>query len=300
MSSENGASRRMLVALAHPDDESFGMAGTIARYAAEGVEITLICATNGDVGSADDEFLQQYESMAELRMAELYCAAGELGFADIHTFGYRDSGMPGSPDNDHPDSLHAAPLEEVTERIVRAIRTARPQVVITFDPFGGYGHPDHIKMHQATVRAFEAAGDPACFPAQVEGGLEPYAPQKLYYLTQDRRVLKFLVRLMPLLGQDPERMGRNQDINFREIAEHSYPIHAYIDTRHVAEQAERARMCHASQLGGLGSSTRFSQLMYRMRRLLVGVHTDTYMRAQPPVLNGRVRERDLFAGVVPD
>lgn len=300
MSNENGATRRMLVALAHPDDESFGMAGTIARYADEGVDVTLICATNGDVGSADDDFLQAYESMAELRMAELYCAAEELGFADIYTFGYRDSGMPGSPDNDHPSSLHAAPLEEVTERIVEVIRTVRPQVVITFDPFGGYGHPDHIKMHEATVRAYEAAGDPTCFPAQIEAGLEVYSPQKLYFMTQDRRMLKLMLPVMALLGQDPERMGRNQDINFREIVEHSYPIHAAIDTRGYAERAERARLCHASQLGGFGSSSRFSQFFNRLRRVLSGVHTDTYMRAQPPVLNGRIRERDLFAGVVPD
>ena len=291
----------MLVSVAHPDDESFGMAGTIARYANEGVKVAVICATNGDVGSADEEYLQGYESVAELRMAELRCAAAELGFAELYTFGYRDSGMPGSPDNNHPASLWAASDDEVTARVTKVIREFRPHVVVTFDPYGGYGHPDHIKMHRATTAAFERAGDPTCYPEQIEAGLVPYRPQKLYYMTMDRRVMKLFVRLMPLFGQDPTRMGRNRDINYVEIVEHSYPIHAFVDTRAYAEQAERAQMCHASQLGGFGGPSRLMQFLMRLRRLLVGFYTETYMRACPPVPDGvRIKERDLFEGVAAD
>ncbi len=288
--------RRMLVSVAHPDDESFGMAGTIARYVSEGVDIYLICSTNGDVGTTDPEFMQDYQTMAQLRMAELCCAAQALGFSHIYAFGYRDSGMAGSPDNHHPDSLYAADLDEVTRRVTEVIREVRPQVVVTFDPYGGYGHPDHIRMHDATTRAFYAASDPQRYPEQIEAGLLPYGPQKLYYMTFDRRAVKFLVGLLPLLGQDPEHMGRNKDINYREIAEHAYPIHARLKTRKYADQAERARMCHASQLGPMGRPS----LLQRVRRLLTGIYTETYMRAYPPVSDARLRETDLFEGVVPD
>ncbi len=297
MSEQRGrAGMRMLVAMAHPDDESFGMAGTIAKYASEGVNISLICATNGDVGTADPEYMEGYSSVAEMRLEELRCAAETLGFSELFTFGYRDSGMPGSPDNDHPASLHAADLGEVTRRIVEVIRRVRPHVVVTFDPYGGYGHPDHVKMHQATTRAFYTAADPGAYPEQIAGGLATYQPQKLYYTTFDRRGLKLLVRLMPLLGMDPEHLGRNGDINFRTVAEHTFPIHAYITTRRYAKQAEEARLCHASQLGGFGRPG----LVQRFRRLFTGPYTETYMRAYPPVDGQRVRETDLFEGVVPD
>jgi len=114
-------------------------------------------------------------------------------------------------------------------------------------------------------------------------------------------VMKLFVRLMPLFGQDPTRMGRNRDINYVEIVEHSYPIHAFVDTRAYAEQAERAQMCHASQLGGFGGPSRLMQFLMRLRRLLVGFYTETYMRACPPVPDGvRIKERDLFEGVAAD
>ncbi len=286
--------RRMLIALAHPDDESFGMAGTIVRYGREGAAVHLICATNGDVGTADEEYLEGHETVASLRLAELRCAAQILGLAGLYELGYRDSGMQGSPDNEHPDSLVAAPLEQVVGRVTALIREVRPQVVVTFDPFGGYGHPDHIRMHEATVAAFAAASDPARFPDQIAGGLEPYHPQKLYYLTFDRRWLRLMLQLLPLFGRDPRRFGRNGDIDLVEIADHTYPIHARIDTRAYTELARQASECHASQMGGFGQPG----LMQRIRELLE-TKDDTYMRAIPPA-DGRLRERDLFAGVVID
>lgn len=286
--------QRLLLSFAHPDDESFGIGGTIAHYTAMGVDVSLICATNGDVGTADEAHLEQYASMTELRLAEMRCAAETLGFSDVYLFGYRDSGMAGSPDNDHPDCLWAQDTHEVARRITEIIRKERPHVVVTFDPFGGYGHPDHIKMHEATTEAFHAAGDADAFPEQIAAGLEPYQPQKLYYSTFDRRFAKALVAVMPLLGHDPERMGRNQDINFREIASHAYPIHARIDTRAVEAQAEAARQCHSSQLGGFARSG----LLDRLWGLFRASGVDTFMRAYPPVNGSRVRETDLFEGVV--
>ncbi len=289
--------KRMLVALAHPDDESFGMAGTITRYVNEGVQVYLICATDGDLGTVDEEFVGQWQTTAQVRMAELCCAAEALGLSHVYTLGYRDSGMAGSPENKHPSALAAADPDEVTCRITEIIREVRPQVVVTHDPYGGYGHPDHIAMYGATTRAFHAASDPQQYPQQVEGGLGPYSPQKLYYSTFPRTGAKVAVALMPLFGQDPAHMGRNKDMDFREVAAHSYPIHARIDTRAYADQAERARACHASQMWTPPGNRGFWQ---RMRRAFTAAYTDTFMRAYPEVNGSRVRERDLFNGVTPD
>lgn len=286
--------QRMLIALAHPDDESFGMAGTIVRYTKQGAEVYLICATNGDVGSTDEHFMEGHDSMASLRLQELACAAQVLGLTRLITFGYRDSGMPGSPDNEHKESLVAAPLNQVTSRTVEAIREVRPQVVVTFDPYGGYGHPDHIKMYQATTAAFEAAADPERFSDQIQRGLTAYQPQKLYYMTFDRRLLKLWIALMPIWGEDPEHIGRNKDVNLKEIAAHSYPIHAWINTRPYAKIAEEASKCHASQLGGWSNTGLLDRI-----RVALEPKDDTYMRVVPPA-NGRTRERDLFQGVVVD
>ncbi len=273
--------RRLLISLAHPDDESFGMAGTIARYANEDVDVYLIISTNGDVGEVDPEYLEGYASIAEKRLAELNCATQTLGVTRLYTFGYRDSGMAGTPDNNHPDSLFSAGVDVVADQIAEIIREVRPHVVVTFDPYGGYGHPDHIVMHQATVQAFDT----------VKG--ETDQPQKLYFMTFDRRWLKLLVRVLPLFGQNPAEWGRNKDIDLREIAAHSYPIHARLDNRPYAQIAEQARLCHASQLPGGESPKKVGQLI---QAWLFGTE-ETYMRAYPPVNGERVRERDLFEGV---
>ncbi|MCX7860973.1 MAG: PIG-L family deacetylase, partial [Chloroflexus sp.] len=184
----------LLAVFAHPDDESFGPGGTLARYAWSGVAVHLICATGGEEGTVDAALLNGYESVAALRRAELLRAAEALGLSSVTLLGYRDSGMPGTDANRHPAALINQPREQVVAQLVRHIRRLRPQVVITFDPIGGYRHPDHIAIHEATVAAFHAAGDPAAWP---EAG-PAYAPQKLYYTTFSRRLLRLLVRLMPL------------------------------------------------------------------------------------------------------
>ncbi len=279
--------RRVLLAvLAHPDDESFGPGGTLALYASLGVEVHLICATRGEVGSVPPDLLQRYDGdVGALREAELRCAAQALGLSGVHLLDYRDSGMPGSADNRHPRALAAAPLEEVAAQITHHIRRLKPQVVITFDPIGGYKHPDHIAIHQATVEAFHAASDPARFP----DGLPPFQPRKLYYHTFSRRFLRLAVRLLPLFGRDPRRWGRNGDIDITALAEQDFPIHARIDFSPVARAKARAAACHASQ-GGPPTGG-IMALFFR----LAGSR-ETFMRAYPPA-PPRLREKDLFEGV---
>ena len=276
----------LLSVLAHPDDESFGMGGTLALYARRGVSVHLVCATRGEVGDVEPHHLQGYGSIGELREDELRCAAKQLGLAGVHFLDYRDSGMPGSADNRHAQACAAAPVDEVAARIVHYIRMLRPQVVVTFDPIGGYRHPDHIAVHQATVQAFHAAGDPLACP----GEYPPYQPHKLYFHTFPRAFMKWAVRLMPLFGKDPHRFGANQDIDLLSLAGVDFPIHARIDYQEVQAEKEAASACHASQ-GNMGPTS--GPLRWAMR---VAGSKDLYMRAHPPAQPG-LRERDLFEGI---
>lgn len=291
MSSTNGK-RTLLAVFAHPDDESFGPGGSLARYAAAGVDVHLICATNGEVGVMGKEFMAGYCSPADRRITELRCAASELGLQGVHLLGYRDSGMKGSLQNSHPDSLVQANPDEVAARVTGYIRELRPQVVIAFDPMGGYQHPDHIAMHHAAVAAFRAAGDPTAFPQQLDRGLTPHSPQKLYYVGFPRRALRWIVRLMPLLGRDPTAFGENGDINLVEIATIEYPITTRIDVSDYLERKNAAAACHRSQSGPRGL---FDHLPRWLERKIMS--TESFTRVYPEVRPGEPTERDLFAGV---
>ncbi len=272
--------RRLLAVLAHPDDESFGMGGTLALYARRGVEVYLICATRGEAGDVAD--LKGYASVGDLRQAELECAAKALGLKEVHFLGYRDSGMPGSPDNDHPQALIRVPLDEVAARIVAYMRRIRPQVVVTFDPIGGYRHPDHIHIHQATVLAFEHCADPD-FYAQAGS---PFQPLALYYHVFPRWFLRWMVFWMRLFGKDPRRWGKNGDIDLVSLAEVEFPTHVRINIRSVLKIKDQAGACHVSQ-GGEERRGLLDWLEY-----LIGGHED-FMRAYPPV-NGSLQASDLF------
>jgi N-acetyl-1-D-myo-inositol-2-amino-2-deoxy-alpha-D-glucopyranoside deacetylase/mycothiol S-conjugate amidase len=277
----------MLAVFAHPDDESFGPGGTLALYAQRGVDVQLLCATRGESGDVITSGAAEGRPVAEVRENELRCAAAELGISQVHLLDYRDSGMPGTPDNEHPMALAQAPREEVAAEVTHLIREFRPQVVITFDPIGGYRHPDHIAMHRATVEAFAAAPDPKRYP----DGLPPYRPAKLYYSTFPRRRLRLLTWLSPLFGRDPRKWGRNEDINLVEIASHQFPIHAQINVGSVADRKRAATRCHQSQLDGGPPTNPIMQWLLRL-----GGDKETFMRAHPPA-NRKVREEDLFEGV---
>ncbi|MBU2610888.1 MAG: PIG-L family deacetylase, partial [Chloroflexi bacterium] len=203
-----------------------------------------------------------------------------------------DSGMEGSPDNKHPQALAAQPLEAVAAKVVHYIRQLQPQVVLTFDPIGGYRHPDHIAIHNATLRAFEQAVNPdyaaGRFPVRPGQRRGVYAPQRLYFHTMPRSFIKFAVRLLRFFGKDPSRWGRNGDIDLASLAEVDFPTHARIDIRSVLDKKALASDCHSSQGGG------------QMRRGLTGKilrlfsSSETFMRAYPPVEKGEKVERDLF------
>jgi LmbE family N-acetylglucosaminyl deacetylase len=283
MSTDN--KKILLAVLAHPDDESFGTGGTLALYASCGADVYLVCATRGEVGEADAEHMTGFSSVGEMRESELRCAAGILGLKGVYFLGYRDSGMPGTPDNKHPDSQVSHPVGEVAGRVVRYIRDLKPDVVLTHDPIGGYRHPDHIHIHQATKLAFEKANDATFHP---EAGA-PFAPRWLYYHTFPHGLLKVAVFLMRLFGKNPHKFGKNNDIDFASIAEVDFPIHARINVRTVLDKKDTAGACHSSQGGG--SQMRRGVIGTFVR--LIGEYED-FMQAYPVPGPREKRKRDLF------
>ncbi len=283
----NNPAHTLLAVLAHPDDETFGMGGTLALYARRGNNVYLVCATRGEVGTVDPEHMRNFKSIAELREAELRCAAEHLGLKEVFFLGYRDSGMPGTPDNQHPDAQVAHSVDEVAAKVVKYIRELKPDAVLTFDPIGGYRHPDHIHIHQATVLAFEKADDPSFHP---ESGA-PFKPRALYFQVFPRQWLRMATRLMPLVGIDPRRFGRNKDVDLKSLVDVDFPVHVRVDTTAVKDVAEAASLCHASQGGGQMRSG----VMGFVRRMFG--EREEYMRAYPPVQNGRHPRGDLLEGV---
>lgn len=180
------AELRLLSIHAHPDDEASKGAATVGKYVAQGVEATLVCCTGGEAGSILNPAMDRpeiIENMADVRRAELDRSAEAIGFSEVVMLGYRDSGMPDSPENADPRAFANAPEAEAVERLVRIIRRARPQVILTYgDEQTGYPHPDHLRVHDISIIAWDAAGDPEQYP---DAG-PAWTPSKLYYSTWAR------------------------------------------------------------------------------------------------------------------
>jgi LmbE family N-acetylglucosaminyl deacetylase len=277
----------LLAVLAHPDDESFGIGGTLARYVREGVDVHVAIATDGIAGSVVDAYEEKTDQLVAIRMQELEAAVDILG-CSLHKFCYRDSGHIGDPANDHESAFIHADEYEATGRVVQLIRETRPQVIITHDDTGGYFHPDHVKCWKITTAAFHAAGDPQKYP---EIDLTSYQPQRLYYTAFPRHWVAFFSKMMRLLGRDPTKIGRNEDIDLTGMGVPRDRIHAWVDFRHYWEIKAEAGAQHVSQGGGVG----FGRLLpnWLLKRFF---GRESYTRAYPPVDNG-YHENDLFAGV---
>ncbi len=279
--------RNLLFVYAHPDDESFGNAGTIARYSAAGAHVHYVCATNGECGTVVPELRNGYTTVAEVRRAELFCAANTLGLASVHFLGYRDSGMRGMLDNQHPQAFIQAPFAQVVRQLVAVIRVVRPQIVVTFNKYGGYGHPDHIMAHRATVAAVHVAG-----VAHHGDEHAAWEPQKLYYSTFGAPWLKLINRALQIIGKDPRRLGTNADVDLVEAAAQAGTITTSIDTHSYQEQKLRAWQCHQSQVGEMAL---LLKLPSRIRQRLIGM--EHFTRVIPPWPSDQAREHDLFAGL---
>jgi mycothiol S-conjugate amidase len=180
----------LLTVHAHPDDEASKGAPTVARYHDEGVRTVLVTCTGGEAGDILNPAMDRpevRERIHEVRAQELARAAEIIGYDEVVLFPYRDSGMPDSEHNSHPDAFANAPLSEAVGRLVEVIRREHPQVIITYgDDQRGYPHPDHLRVHDISLPAFEAAGDATAYP---EAG-DPWEPQKLYYVVWSRARIK--------------------------------------------------------------------------------------------------------------
>lgn len=195
---------RLLTIHAHPDDESSKGAGTVARYHDEGVRCALVCCTGGEAGDILNPAMDRpeiREKLEQVRREELAAAASILGYDEVHWLGYRDSGMPDSEANHDPRCFARADLEEAAGRLVAIIRQERPQVIVTYpDRQEGYPHPDHLRVYDASVVAFDAAGDPDRYPDLGE----PWQPLKLYYTTWSReRIVAIHEKLLELGIESP-------------------------------------------------------------------------------------------------
>ncbi len=201
---------------AHPDDESIGTGGSMAKAVAAGHRVVLVTCTRGEMGEIvvpEMDTPDNHRRLGELRAAELERAMATLGVTEWENLGYHDSDMMGRPGNLDPRCFWQADLDEAARRLVWMIRRYQPDVITTYNEFGGYGHPDHIRTHDVTVRAFARAGDSAWYPEQLapehggtgpgveEGGLAPWTPSKLYEQAIPASVRKRMEAAMAEGGQ---------------------------------------------------------------------------------------------------
>jgi LmbE family N-acetylglucosaminyl deacetylase len=234
--------RTLLACFAHPDDESFGAGGVLAKYASEGANVYLICATYGEHGEISDPALATRQNLGQVRQAELEAAAEVLGVTELEWLGYRDSGMAGRVSNDNPLAYVQARDEEVVPRLVASIRRLKPNVIVTFDPAGAYGHPDHIAIHKHTVSAVKAAGNPNLYP---DSG-PPWTPDRLFFTALPMSKLAEMRDQLKAVGVDTSDFERpDMPISGQSDEE----IDVILDVSSVLPTKRRAVDAHKTQMG---------------------------------------------------
>jgi len=229
----------VLAVFAHPDDEGFGCGGVLAILASRGARLITVVATNGDVGEISDPALATTENLGQVRQDEMRRAMAVTGAAEVRFLGYRDSGMDGTEDNKHPDSLNQATKEAVVEKIVKLIRELRPDVVFTHDPTGGYGHPDHIASYLHTKDAFAAAGS-----EQYPNAGQPWTPSLLYYVCFPRNNFRKIWEKMLEMGIKPPFASEILD----KVGSPDDEVTTIIDVSSHVDTKITSLECHATQL----------------------------------------------------
>ncbi len=285
---------------AHPDDEASKGAPTVARYADEGVHTVLVCCTGGEEGDLQNPTLreegqpfhgltpeQERALVSEMRAGELAASAEIIGFHEVEMLGYRDSGMADTEPNNHPESFHQADIDEATGRLVAIIRREQAQVLITYgDDQAGYPHPDHLRVHDISVLAFDRAGDPDWYPDLGE----PFAPSKLYYSVWSKeRILAVHAAILERTGESPFEQA------WLDRPSQDHRITTKIDVSDYLWAREESLRAHATQVDptaawwfGLDNATMAAVYPWEdwiLARSLVG-----------PIPEGD-GERDLFAGI---
>ena len=277
----------LLTVHAHPDDESSKGPGSVARYHAAGVHTVLVCCTGGEAGEILNPVMDRREvrdHLHEVRMRELDRAAAIIGYDEVVLLGYRDSGMPGTPDNEDPRCFARAPLDEAIGRLVGVIRRTRPQVIVTYgDDQQGYPHPDHLRVHEITLPAFDAAGAADAYP----GGGEPWQPSKLYYTAWSRRRIVAMHQKFLELGLESpfdEKWFDRPDQDERMTT--TVDISAFAEVRDMALMAHETQVDPTSKFW-FGLPPEVSRTVYPL---------EEYVLARSLVAT-TLPEDDLFAGV---
>lgn len=286
MSDKSGL--RLLAVTAHPDDETFGCGGVLAKYANEGVTVSVVCATRGEAGQISDPSLATPENLPAVREKELREACKTLGVHNLEILGYRDSGMAGTEANGHPQSLFKANRSELIGKIVASIRREKPQVVVTFDPSGGYGHPDHIIIHEATLKAFFLAADAEQYAAQLTNGLRPFGPRKLYYFVFPRSGAIAFREALKAAGVANDIIEGEQEMGVPDEE-----ITTILDVGQYADLKEKAARAHLTQTMG---DDAFTWLPEELRNKFLSM--EHLIRAAPPFVRGKdPLEADIFEGI---
>lgn len=217
----------LVTVFAHPDDETFSVGGSVAAAVDAGARVVAICATRGEVGEIADPTLATAETLGQVREAELRAACAELGVHDVRFLGYRDSGMDGTPENAHPRAFAKAPDDEVVGAIAAQLEELRPDVVVTFEPGGVYGHPDHTKISRCATAAFD----------RVPG-------RRLFYAGPARSTF------MTMLSEMKEA-GVGEPFPFQDSATFGVPdedITMLLDVRPQLARKKRALAAHRTQI----------------------------------------------------
>ena len=269
MSEKQNTPLTFMAVHAHPDDEVFGTGGTFVRLAAQGVRTALVTATMGEEGEIVDPALDEqarkamFPRLAEVRRLELQAAVEALHIQELRLLHFRDSGMAGTASNNHPESFHRALFDEAVKRLVAVIRELKPQVVVTYDPFGSYGHPDHIQAQRVTNVAFEAAGEPRCFP---ELNMEPWQAARLYYTAMPRSFMVQAMEAMKASGApgpwDNPAMNSAIMGTADELITTRVDVRAYIDNKMKAFAAHKTQIAPDSFVFTLPAEQREQALGY--------------------------------------
>lgn len=284
------SAKRLLLVHAHPDDETINNGATMAKYAANGVDVTLVTCTRGEEGEVLVDSLlnlasEKDDKLGEHREIELQAAMAELGIKDFRFLGspnkkWRDSGMMGTPQNERPDVFWKADLDEAANELVKVILEIKPQVLITYDEFGGYGHPDHIKAHQVAMRASEIASQ------------QGWQISKIYWNTMPRSVIQMGIDKMKEVGSEFFGAESADDLPFAKPDE---LVTSVVNAPEYVVQKLAAMKAHATQISVDGPFFALSN------NLGLSVWADEYYtlvkgEASEP-FDDKGREIDLFAGI---
>ncbi|MCF2532945.1 N-acetyl-1-D-myo-inositol-2-amino-2-deoxy-alpha-D-glucopyranoside deacetylase [Yinghuangia soli] len=285
----------LLLVHAHPDDEVINNGASMARYAAEGVHVTLVTCTLGEEGeilvpelahlAADRE-----DALGPHRMTELADSMKALGVGDQRYLGgpgrYRDSGMMGTPPNERPDSFWQADVDEAAGHLVPVVREVRPQVLVTYDEIGGYGHPDHIQAHRVAMRAAELAADPAY------GAGEPWEVAKIYWNAMPRSVVAAGFERMKEAGQ--ELPFENVEVDDLPFVVDDALVTAAVEAGEYFDAKVEALRAYPTQVN---TEDAFFALSNNVGQSIMTVEHYRQVKGEPGPAGPDGRENDLFAGL---